>query len=91
MDKFTGRRRASWQSKAPLWPFLIAAFALAAAGGVLISLYASGVILGDGTSGGRALVWIKTASNIAIPALIIGAAVGALLNGAFLSPAGTGR
>lgn len=88
MDKFTSRRRASWQSKAPLWPFLLAAFALAAGGGVLISLYASGVILGDGTSGGRALVWVKTASNIAIPALVIGAAVGGLLNGVFLSPAG---
>lgn len=88
MDKFTSRRRASWQSKAPLWPFLGIAVILAAAGGVLISLYASGVLLGDGTSGGRAVVWIKTASNILIPALVIGAAVGALLNGVFLSPAG---
>ena len=88
MDKFTSRRRASWQSKTPLWPFLIAAFALAAAGGVLISLYASGVILGDGTSGGRTLVWVKTLSNIVIPALVIGGGVGALLNGVFLSPAG---
>ncbi|NJC42394.1 hypothetical protein GGQ87_002689 [Brevundimonas alba] len=88
MDKFTSRRRATWQSKAPLWPFLLAALLIAAAGGVLISLYASGVILGDGTSGGRALVWVKTLSNIAIPALVIGAAVGGLLNSVFLSPAG---
>lgn len=88
MDKFTSRRRATWQSKAPLWPFLGAAIALAVAGGVLVSLYASGVLLGDGTSGGRAVVWVKTVSNIVIPALLIGAAVGALLNGVFLSPAG---
>jgi len=88
MDKFTSRRRATWQSKAPLWPFLAAALAIAVAGGALVSLYASGVLLGDGTSGGRAVVWVKTASNIIIPALAIGAGVGALLNGVFLSPAG---
>lgn len=88
MDKFTSRRRASWQSKAPAWPFLIPAFILAVAGGALVSLYASGVILGDGSSGQRAVVWIKTLSNIVIPALLIGAAVGGLLNVAFLSPAG---
>ena len=88
MDKFTGRRRAAWQSKAPLWPFLAVALALAVGGGLLVSLYASGVLLGDGTSGGRAVVWIKTLSNIVIPALLIGAGAGALLNGVFLSPAG---
>jgi hypothetical protein len=88
MDKFTGRRRATWQSKAPLWPFLAVALGLAVAGGVLVSLYASGVLLGDGTSGGRAVVWVKTLSNIVIPALVIGAGVGALLNGVFLSPGG---
>lgn len=88
MDKFTSRRRASWQSKAPLWPFVAVALVLALGGGVLVSLYASGVLLGDGTSGGRTIVWIKTVSNIAIPALAIGAGVGALLNGAYLSPAG---
>lgn len=88
MDKFTTRRRASWQSKAPLWPFLAVALVLALGGGVLVSLYASGVLLGDGTSGGRTIVWIKTLSNIVIPALAIGAGVGALLNGAYLSPAG---
>lgn len=87
MDKFTSRRRASWQSKAPLWPFLAIALAIALGGGVLVSQYASGVLLGDGTSGGRTLVWIKTLSNIVIPALAIGAGVGALLNGAYLSPA----
>lgn len=90
MDKFTGRRRASWQSKAPFWPFLAGAFAIAVGGGILVSLYASGVLLGDGTSGGRAVVWIKTVSNIVIPALAIGAATGALLNGVYLSPAGRG-
>jgi len=88
MDKFTSRRRASWQSKAPPWPFLAVALVLALGGGVLVSLYASGVLLGDGTSGGRTIVWIKTLSNIVIPALAIGAGVGALLNGAYLSPAG---
>ncbi|MCS6625295.1 hypothetical protein N0B44_20495 [Roseibacterium beibuensis] len=87
MDKFTSRRRATWQSKAPLWPFLAAALALAVGGGVLVSLYASGVLLGDGTSSGRAVVWIKTLSNIVIPAVLIGGAVGGLLNGVFLSPA----
>lgn len=88
MDKFTSRRRATWQSKAPLWPFLAIALALALGGGFLVSHYASGVLLGDGTSSGRAVVWIKTLSNIVIPALAIGAGVGALLNGVFLSPAG---
>ena len=88
MDKFTSRRRASWQSKAPLWPFLVVALAIAVGGGVLVSQYASGVLLGDGTSGGRTIVWIKTLSNIVIPALAIGAGVGALLNGLYLSPAG---
>ena len=88
MDKFTSRRRATWQSKAPLWPFLAVALALAVGGGVLVSLYASGVLLGDGTTGGRAIVWIKTLSNIVIPAVLIGGAVGGLLNGVFLSPAG---
>lgn len=88
MDKFTSRRRATWQSKTPPWPFIAAALAVALGGGALVSLYASGVLLGDGTSGGRTIVWIKTLSNIVIPALAIGAGVGALLNGAYLSPAG---
>lgn len=88
MDKFTSRRRASWQSKAPLWPFLAVALVVAVGGGILVSQFASGVLLGDGTSSGRTVVWIKTLSNIVIPALAIGAAVGALLNGVFLSPAG---
>lgn len=88
MDKFTSRRRASWQSKAPLWPFLAVALVVAVGGGILVSQFASGVLLGDGTSSGRTVVWIKTLSNIVIPALAIGAAVGALLNGGFLSPAG---
>lgn len=88
MDKFTSRRRASWQSKAPLWPFLAVALVVAVGGGILVSQFASGVLLGDGTSSGRAVVWIKTLSNIVIPALAIGAGVGALLNGVFLSPAG---
>lgn len=87
MDSFTTGRRASWQSKAPAWPFLIVAFVLAAVGGVLASLYASGVIMGDGTYAQRAYVWIKTASNIVIPALLVGGAVGGLLNFVFLSPA----
>lgn len=88
MDRFTGRRKASWQSKAPAWPFLAGAFLLAVGGGVLVSLYATGVLLGDGTAGGRAVVWLKTLSNITIPALAIGAGVGAVLNGLFLSPGG---
>lgn len=88
MDSFTGRRRATWQSKAPAWPFLIAAFVVVCVGCFLIAPYFSGVIFGDGTHGGRALVWIKAASNTILPGVVLGIAVGAILNAVYLSPAG---
>ncbi|GAA0636240.1 hypothetical protein [Brevundimonas lenta] len=88
MDKFTGRRRATWQSKLPPWPFVIVAFVLAGVGCWLAGPLFSGIVFGDGTNGGRAMVWMKTASNIVLPAVLVGVAVGALLNAIYLAPAG---
>lgn len=88
MDKFTTRRRAAWQSKVPAWPFIAGAVVLAAVIGFLVGPYAGGMLLGDGTSGGRAIVWVKTASNIVIPALLVGVSLGMLLNTTILSPGG---
>lgn len=88
MDKFTTRRRATWQSQLPIWPFVFAAVVLAAAIGYFVGPYASGVLLGDGTSGGRAMVWVKTASNILIPALLVGVTLGMVLNTTILAPGG---
>lgn len=88
MDKFSGRRRETWQSKAPLWPFTIVAFVLVFVLCLIASPFAGGVILGDGTSGGRALVWFKMLSNVLVPAIVIGLVAGFLLNQLFLAPAG---
>lgn len=87
MDSFTGRRRATWQSKAPAWPFLVAAFVVVCVGCFLIAPYFSGIIFGDGTHGGRAMVWVKAASNAILPGVVVGVAVGAILNAVYLSPA----
>lgn len=88
MDKFTTRRRAAWQTKVPAWPFIAAAVVAAAAVGYFAGPYAGGMLLGDGTSGTRAIVWLKTASNIMIPALLVGVTLGVVLNTTILSPGG---
>lgn len=88
MDKFTTRRRASWQSKVPAWPFILGAFVGAVGIAYFVGPYASGMILGDGTTSQSAIVWLKTVSNIVIPALLIGVTLGMTLNALILSPAG---
>lgn len=88
MDKFTGRRRATWQSTAPTWPFVLVAFVVVVVACLIASPFFGGVILGDGTAGGRAMVWFKTISNILLPALLAGVLCGALLHALFLGPAG---
>jgi hypothetical protein len=90
MDRFTGRRRATWQSKAPLWPFTISAFVVVFLLCLAASIFAVGVLLGDGTAGGRAIVWFKMLSNVLVPAIVIGLAAGFLLHQLFLAPAGRG-
>lgn len=89
MDKFTGRRRApTWQSTATLWPFALLAFLAVFLICLAISPFAGGVILGDGTAGGRAMVWFKMLSNVLLPAVVIGSLAGFMLHHFFLSPAG---
>ena len=87
MDRFTGRRRATWQSKAPAWPFVVGAFVVVVVGCFLIAPWFSGIVFGDGTHGGRAVVWLKAASNAILPGVVLGIAVGALLNAVYLAPA----
>lgn len=87
MDSFTGRRRATWQSKAPAWPFLVGAFVVVGVGCFLIAPWFSGIVFGDGTHGGRAVVWMKAASNAILPGVVLGVAVGAVLNAVYLAPA----
>lgn len=88
MDKFTGRRRAGWQSKAPLWPFLLVAFPLVMAFCLLVGPLMTGLVLGDGTAGGHAMVWFKTFSNIMVPPLLAGVVTGFLLHQILLAPSG---
>jgi len=88
MDKFSGRRRETWQSKAPLWPFVFGSFVLVFLLCLAASPFAGGIILGDGTTGGRAIVWFKMLSNVMVPAIVIGLFVGFLLHQFFLAPAG---
>jgi hypothetical protein len=88
MDKFSGRRRETWQSKAPLWPFVLLAVVLVFVLCLVASPFAGGIILGDGTTGGRAIVWFKMLSNVMVPAIVIGLFAGFLLNQFFLAPAG---
>lgn len=88
MDKFSGRRRETWQSRAPLWPFVILAFVLVFVLCLVASPFAGGIILGDGTTGGRAIVWFKMLSNVMAPAIVIGLFAAFLLHQFFLAPAG---
>lgn len=88
MDKFSGRRRETWQSRAPLWPFTILGFVLVFILCLVVSPFAGGIILGDGTTGGRAIVWFKMLSNVLVPAIGIGLLFGFLLHHLFLAPAG---
>lgn len=88
MDKFSGRRRETWQSRAPLWPFVILAFVLVFVLCLVASPFAGGIILGDGTTGGRAIVWFKMLSNVMAPAIVIGLFAAFLLHQFYLAPAG---
>lgn len=88
MDKFSGRRRPAWQATASLWPFALLAFAVVFLACLVVSPFAGGIILGDGTSGGRAMVWFKMLSNILVPAVVFGLVAAFLLHQFFLAPAG---
>lgn len=89
MDKFTGGRRTpTWQSSARFWPFALLAFLVVFLVCLAISPFAGGIILGDGTTGGRAIVWFKMLSNALVPAVVIGSLAGFALHHFFLEPAG---
>lgn len=88
MDRFSGRRRSAWQATAAFWPFALMAFVAVFIICLGISPIAGGLILGDGTAGGRAIVWFKMLSNILVPAIVVGLLAGWVLHQVFLAPAG---
>lgn len=88
MDRYSGRRRSAWQTNAAFWPFALLAFVAVFIICLGISPIAGGMILGDGTAGGRAIVWFKMLSNVLVPALVVGLLAGFMLHQFFLAPAG---
>lgn len=89
MDKFTGgRRRPTWQSTSSMVPFLVIAILFVAVVCFVVSPWSGGVLLGDGTTSGRLMVWVKTVSNFVFTGLMVGAFTGFLLHQLFLAPAG---
>lgn len=90
MDKFTGQRRETWQSKTPVWPFMAAGVVATAVICALVSVFWSGAMLGDGTGAGRFVVWMNALANVFVPAVIVGAAVGLFLNHIYFTPAKRG-
>ncbi len=87
MDKFTGKRRETWQSKLPAWPFMVVASVIVAAVCAVISLTFSGILLGDGTAASKAIVWFKAFANIMLPAVVVGCAAGWVLHQVYFGPA----
>lgn len=87
MDKFTGKRRETWQSKLPVWPFMVVASVIVAVVCAVISLTFSGVLLGDGTAASKAVVWLKAFANIMLPAVVVGSAAGWVLHQIYFGPA----
>ena len=90
MDKFTGKRRETWQSRTPVWPFMAAGTVVVAVVCLLISVFWSGAMLGDGTGEGRFVVWMNAFANVFVPAVIVGGAVGLFLNHLYFGPANRG-
>lgn len=88
MDKFTARRRPTWQAATPAWPFIILAALLVGGACLYASMKISGVLLGDGTDTGRAMLWVKTISNVMVPAVLCGAIAGFALHQLYFAPAG---
>jgi len=87
MDKFSGSRRRTWQSRAPSWPFLVAGAAVVAGA----AWWASGALdveaFGDGTDRGSLNIWVTTVGTLVLISLLMAAAVGGLVNALILQPA----
>lgn len=90
MDRFTGKRRETWQSKTPVWPFMVVGTVIVVIVCALISAFWSGAMLGDGTGSGRAVVWMNAFANVFVPAVIVGGAMGLFLNYIYFTPARRG-
>ena len=90
MDKFTGKRRETWQSKLPVWPFMVVGTVIVVIICALISAFWSGAMLGDGTGEGRFVVWMNAFANVFVPAVIVGGAMGLFLNYIYFTPANRG-
>lgn len=87
MDKFSGSRRRSWQSKTPAWPFLAVGALLVAVTAWWVSGALKAEAFGDGTDGGSLNIWITSVGAWVTTSLLIAGAVGALLNALILQPA----
>lgn len=91
MDKFSGSRRKTWQSKAPLWPFLAVAVVTIAG----LAWWLSGALrteaFGDGTDAGSLNIWVTTIGALVLTSLMMAGAVGGLLNALILQPANRPR
>lgn len=90
MDKFTGKRRETWQSKTPVWPFMVVGTVVVVITCALISVFWSGAMMGDGTGAGRMVVIMNAFANVFVPAVIVGGAVGLFLNYIYFTPANKG-
>lgn len=90
MDKFTGKRRETWQSRTPVWPFMVVGTVTVVIICALISVFWSGAMLGDGTGAGRMVVIMNAFANVFVPAVIVGGAVGLFLNYIYFTPANKG-
>lgn len=87
MDKFTGKRRETWQSKLPVWPFMVVASLVVAIACAVISVTFTGMLLGDGSAASKAVVWMKAFANIMLPAVVVGSAAGWILHQIYFGPA----
>jgi hypothetical protein len=87
MDKFSGSRRKSWQSKAPSWPFVALAVVVVAG----LAWWTSGALraeaFGDGTDSGSLNIWVTAIGALVLTSLVMAAAAGGLLNALILQPA----
>lgn len=88
MDKFSGSRRRAWQAGVPSWPFLAAGALVVAGAAWWVSGSLEAEAFGDGTDAGSLAIWITTVGALVLTSLLIGAAVGGLVNAMVLQPAG---
>lgn len=89
MDKFAPRGRGqAWQTRVPVWPFVLGAFVIVSVCALVVSPFVGGDINGDGTARTR-LVGIATVfGSILFAGVFIGGAAGLVLNAAILNPGG---